>query len=435
MGNTTGYKYEIIMESECDFIVERLNESSGRKVRLVVLISQNQYYFEDDTERYPFTKSILCQFLIVGSDVNRIYFKQVNWVSYLSNWQMDCEIFYHVLVMLRDSEKIRKLFQKGYLWCVYFNNAPSGFCNQSDENWRQYSLTSVFLQLYEQAPQLYMNMMDIWRDYNQCSLKELFEGDISAGFLIRYNLWVNFPVFIIFKNIWGMEWTQEAMKKCIEQEIYFLRTEYMSRLVYGKTIRRSFDSDKFFDYLFQVRIRENIDMDEFIWLWAEVLSSEERVFGEVVEAYPENLHEVANILDDFEEQKYNQEMWNKAVKRMRQYEFVGEEYRIICPDTKDELRQEAVMHHVWSYEEKILRGEVMIFLVAYTEWVWGRHVSLAIEVNCRHEEVVRVWAEGNMMPTEEQMKFIKEWAGEKGLQLRLSDLSDVEMPLFWWDLD
>lgn len=108
-------RYAVVMESGCDFVVERSVGHSGRKARMVVLVSQNQYYFEENDVRHPFTKSHFWQFLKdLKNDI--IHFQQVNWIPYLSNEANVRMAIFEILQMVHENESAAKLVRRGYLY-------------------------------------------------------------------------------------------------------------------------------------------------------------------------------------------------------------------------------------------------------------------------------------------------------------------------------
>ncbi|MBR4769019.1 MAG: hypothetical protein IK088_08595, partial [Lachnospiraceae bacterium] len=89
--------YMVTIQSGCDFAVERRDQGKRTVTRLVVLVSQLQYYIEKGTEREALTKKSLKAFLSGLPKGEYIMLPDVNWIDRLENNKNFCGLFMDIV--------------------------------------------------------------------------------------------------------------------------------------------------------------------------------------------------------------------------------------------------------------------------------------------------------------------------------------------------
>ena len=184
---------------------------------------------------------------------------------------------------------------------------------------------------------------------------------------------------------------------------------------------RKFKSDSFFEYLFEEATRQGFadDLQRFLFIWNDVLNKQEELDEKVREKYPKQLVSLHCKLA-YDSRKYQsrikEKKWNAAVCKMKVYEYKNEKYQIICPRNGGELVEEGRNQHncVKGYEERILEGKEMIFFMRKNEQ--PEHSLVTIEL-FDNGNVGQVFRSCNNEPSEEEMRFIREWARAKKLRV------------------
>ncbi len=75
------YSYHVIMQSGCDFAIERVENRKRKGTRLVILVSQEQYYIEEGTQRNPLTRSNLKSFFRYLDKDESVELPMVSWIE------------------------------------------------------------------------------------------------------------------------------------------------------------------------------------------------------------------------------------------------------------------------------------------------------------------------------------------------------------------
>lgn len=96
----TRYVYNVVMESGCDFAVERREIGKRKTTRLVILVSQEQYYIENGSSKEALTRSLFKSFLNGLRNGEKVFLPNVNWLDHLENNRSFCGRFMDIL--LRD---------------------------------------------------------------------------------------------------------------------------------------------------------------------------------------------------------------------------------------------------------------------------------------------------------------------------------------------
>ncbi len=118
------YTYHVIMESGCDFAVERREKGKRRVSRLVVLASQGQSYIEEGGTRKKLTASSLRSFLGGLKKDERIQLPNVNWIDHLRNDSTYCNCIVEVVAGNNsDSDGFAKMMKNGLFVLVDYTDA------------------------------------------------------------------------------------------------------------------------------------------------------------------------------------------------------------------------------------------------------------------------------------------------------------------------
>ena len=84
------FSYSVVMQSGCDFAVERSEKGRVTKSRLVMLVSQKQFYIETGSKREALTRRSFKAFLNYLDRGQRIELPEVCWIDHLENDRYFC---------------------------------------------------------------------------------------------------------------------------------------------------------------------------------------------------------------------------------------------------------------------------------------------------------------------------------------------------------
>ena len=91
------YVYSVVMESGCDFAIARREVGKRKVTRLVILVSQEQYYIESGSSKEALTRSMFKSFIKGLKNDEKIFLPNVNWLDYLENNRFFCSRFMDIL--------------------------------------------------------------------------------------------------------------------------------------------------------------------------------------------------------------------------------------------------------------------------------------------------------------------------------------------------
>ncbi len=118
------YTYHVIMESGCDFAVERREKGKKRTSRFVVLVSQGQGYIEENGTRKKLTAGSLRSFLGGLKKDERIQLPNVNWIDHLRSESAYCNCILEIIgENKRGSDVLAKMIKHGLFALVDFIDA------------------------------------------------------------------------------------------------------------------------------------------------------------------------------------------------------------------------------------------------------------------------------------------------------------------------
>lgn len=136
--------------------------------------------------------------------------------------------------------------------------------------------------------------------------------------------------------------------------------------------------------------------------------------------YPKNLLTVIQITSknySRYREYYNEQMFKKEVdkKDYKQLEYKNDVYSIIRPRETQDIKDEAVQmsNCVASYINSVMDGVTKILFLRKNENIQDSIVT--IEVN-NNKELVQAYGACNSRPKIEELRFIREWIKEKGIE-------------------
>ena len=91
------YVYDVVMESGCDFAIERSKKGRASRSRLVILVSQQQYYIESCSGRVSAKTNSIKSFLSGLPKGEKVELPNVSWIDHLENDRDFCSAFYGIL--------------------------------------------------------------------------------------------------------------------------------------------------------------------------------------------------------------------------------------------------------------------------------------------------------------------------------------------------
>ncbi len=88
------YEYRVIMESGCDFAIQRKSKESNKEATLVILISQSQFYIEANGKKRILNKSLLVDFFKGLGRSGVLKLSNVNWLDKIKGTREYCNRLY-----------------------------------------------------------------------------------------------------------------------------------------------------------------------------------------------------------------------------------------------------------------------------------------------------------------------------------------------------
>ncbi len=401
--------YQVLEQSGCDFVVEKRWRST--RERLVILVSQRQYYIDKGDMKKMLTVPLLRDFLADLKD--ELLLPEVSWLTGLSN---DGILPNAILCVLRSSD-FYPLLKNGDFY-VYSDterqergllmSKPWGTCagpfDKELDGW----------------------LVDYLAKRRGLTKKELFlgvvgmpEGEKETALLLSASMWH------LFRDRFGLDWTRKAvemyMDSTIESELdsgLILEILGIGDAFSAKKQERRFQVQKMLDYLFRESVRQGyaMHMQSFLRQWEYCLKSQEQLYGKIREKYPKQLASYAQKLRydvRLHQEARHVAQWEAAVEEMLPYEYTNGQYKIICPRSDEDIQNEARQQHncLAGYTGKVRRREEKIFFMRDCEREQKSLVTIEVIEN-RVEQALRAY---NGWPSQEEKAFVAEWAEKKGL--------------------
>lgn len=170
------------------------------------------------------------------------------------------------------------------------------------------------------------------------------------------------------------------------------------------------------NYLCNLQDFEALDLQESVGFLLDFLRMNTQMGVAKPEKYPRYLHTTHDIVvRNFNAFKieYPEEVFLNI--RREDYEYKGKEYSIIYPKHYRDIQQEgsSLSHCVASYVEKVMEGKTHIVFLRKTDELTKSLVTVEI----KNEAIVQYRASYNMIPSKEEMDFLKIYAEKKKLKL------------------
>ena len=447
-------EYTVLFQSGCDFGIEKKCEK--RVSRLIMLVSKGQHYITEGNTVKVLNVSLLKRFLKELHVV--IPLPEVYWLSGLCN---DPNMPGRILKAVR-SENFTDLLKKGTTY-VYSDQELE--CRQSDhEESVGHRHMCDFLDV---IPKEYHNFYN-WTVNYLASRRNVTKKKLFQDLIGRENgkketmLLQSFEAFQKIQQIYGADWGRAAVEKYMSSSIedtinsnnvmalikvfqsqssplinigeedhwFNMDTDFVSvekEVEWNrKNIAKRLPADKTLEYLLHHSFHEGyaFSMSEFLRDWVQYLQMQKEICGKIEDKYPAHLKSSLKRLEyeyRLHEEEISREQWGIAAEKMKELEYKDEVYMIKSPKCKEDLVHEASHQHncVLTYADKIKRGEEQIVFMRKCNEEEKPLVTLEVLPGGRVGQVFRAF---NNSPSDEEMKFIKKWAKEKGLIMPESPL-------------
>lgn len=300
-----------------------------------------------------------------------------------------------------------------------------------------YNQSNILKSCNKVSPTMYEWMIDYMSKRRSVSRKELFEKYLFDQDTREYKILMGYFSFMALSGFFGEEWGREAVKKYLDcgmrdiimpdylcslftklsYKVKCNTAEYYKRM----PVKRKFKAESFINYLFKAPLNQGFsdDLNSFLFIWNEVLSLQEEIYGKIRDKYPDNIASLyiklsyywRNHADDIIKEK-----WKRAIKPLEKYEYSNDTYFVRCPQSPAELMKEGNCQNncVSSYQDRILEGRTGIFLMRKNDAPEESLVTIELD---KDGMVVQAKRKYNELITEEDEAFINEWAKEKCLKL------------------
>ena len=113
---------------------------------------------------------------------------------------------------------------------------------------------------------------------------------------------------------------------------------------------------------------EGYGMSQFLFDWTAYNASQKMIFGKIKDKYPEYLASSLMLMkykEKIHKEEIDKRMWAESYEKMKTLEYEAGEFKIIAPETKEALEDEARQQHncLSGYIGKVTRGEEMILFL------------------------------------------------------------------------
>lgn len=445
---TVSAEYSILFQSGCDFGIEK---KCGRKVsKLIILVSKGQYYIADGNTVKVLNVPLLKKFLKELDGI--ISLPEVYWLTGLSN---DQNMPGRILKVVR-SENYTDLLKKGTIY-VYSDQELE--CRQRDDE--DFVGYQYIYDLLDVIPEEYHNFYNWTVDFlatrRNITKKNLFCNLIGMDNGRKETMLLqSFDAFRQIHEMYGAEWGKAAVEKYMSSTIEdIVNSNQVSALLNvfspqsspfrnieeddddwinfntdfasferaiernRKSIVKRLPANKTLEYLFYHSHREGyaFSMNEFLKDWIQYLQKQKEIYGKIEDKYPAHLKSSLKRMEyeyRLHEKEISLKQWKLAAEKMKELEYEDGNYMIKSPCCKEDLAYEASHQHncVLGYAERVKRGEEQIFFMRKSDEEEKPLVTLEVLPGGRVGQIFRAF---NNTPSNEEMKFIKKWAREKGL--------------------
>lgn len=524
------YVYRVFMQSGCDFAVSRREKGKKKETRLVIIVSQDQYYIEEDGTKKPLTGKALSGFLSGMKRGEQIALPEVNWLDHLEYGRFFATRLYDCISsglaffspvscteMMRQGDFV--LHEWDYHFCrdfgerrvsirtQYINEfaprenegevfgrfgangllgqqdafgaGPAGdpfgaydpFCETDPLGLRRANrdkyLYSIRLyggynpsrtdgiyggsypscqnKMYASSPVLYKHMLQLMSTRRGVSKKSLLINLIPDPETRESMLFQSFGAFVFIERAYGIDTAKMAMRRYLESAVSdIIPAAQMSIFLFGKNDTSKlpvYASEKdsgivspgrgdkvhklegkaFLNYLFEESVRQGYDknMNLFLYQWGQVLYLQRIMELKRTDKYPRNLASdlvrLMSKVGDFTNRIENN-LWKDAAAFLEPLEYFGEKYQIIVPRCTADLAKEGEQQSncVKTYEQRLLDLNTRICFMRYADPKKADRSLVTIEVD-NNNRVVQAKARFNARPSEEKLRFVKEWEKARGL--------------------
>jgi len=340
--------FEVVLQNSTDFVIAKTTTKS--KKELVILISQNLFYFKDgksgkiEDVTYSSLKSF---FKSIGTD--SIKLEQVLWLPELG---MDSTS--GRLLDIISNEDYLEMCRHNVLGDIRRPSWYTGYWKQNQELFMK--LHSIFPTISDKAANKYRDSLpvifEIEKSYGYNEAMYFAEALLRSG-VENYTSDIGYPRRSYIDN--STRWDDTRDLKGFMQ----LLDEPFNLSLY-----------QLVDYIFFDTYAQGIsDINTFFWItYQDFLSIQLKIYGIIKEKYPRYLrteHDVlvlkAKIIEDLDKC----EDFAQRSGEVKGLEYKGEAYSIIAPDTLQQVADEGVSlgNCVRSYVDRIKNDDCCILFL------------------------------------------------------------------------
>lgn len=378
-------EYEVVLQNNTDFVVARKTKRNVRE--LVILISQNLFYFRDrnsgaiDTLSHQSIKNYLRD---MGDGIE---LKEVHWLKRLDKNAAD-----RINTVITDDVLV-DMCRHNVLDIQ--NDLPAH---------RAYWLenSKLYMQLHKVFPRMDDNAK--------------YKPGIAIAYAIHSQYGYNEAMY--FANQLVQSGIQSIMGENYSR--YHRSTTVMD--VIGETTY-NLQLRRFIDYLLFDLYGQGITNigDQLLREYKDYLEMQFSYYGKIVEKYPKyfkTMHDVLTL--KFNNLKYAKECENFELRaaEVEDLAYEGRVYSIIIPKTPQDLVDEgiALSHCVKDYISRVAEGECHILFLRYSATPNESLVTLQLSGDC----ICQAQGESRRHITEEEERFLQRWARENKLRVTVN---------------
>lgn len=371
------YTYEVILQNNTDFVINKKTRSTN--MNLVVLVSQSNFYIKDNKTDiiYPLTEPKLRGFF--NHIINDSY-HELDKVDWWKKTKVSAN-FERMIDLIKD-KSMQTMYKHGFYLPQYECRDYKDIVEKN---------IKLFKYCYDKTYTTGKNFKDILNIASQIEK------------VINYN---NAKIFIdeiadsnVRINLWGQYYNTFST----------LTTKY------------SLNFNRFIEYICHDLYTQGID--EFnsnrLQEYMDYLDMQIKLYGEVKEKYSKHLatdHDIITLKYNTYKKHSQDLIMLNVVENQKELLYQKGEYAIILPTSTVDIVEEGInqSHCVASYVDRVLDNKTLIVFMRRKEEL---STSL-ITIEVKDKTVTQVRGFANRRPTIEEDTFIKQWTKEKKLNYK-----------------
>jgi len=371
------YKYEVILQNNTDFVINKKTKSSN--MNLVVLVSQSNFYIKDNKTDIisPLTEPKL-----------RGFFNHILNESYHDLDKVD---WWNKTKVSNNFDKMLELIGNTAMQTMYKHGfyLPNYECKDFKEVVEQN--IKLFRYCYEKTYNTGRNFRDIIHIASQVEK------------IINFN---NAKIFIdaiaesnVRINLYGTEY-KEFVTMTAKYSLNFNRfVEYICHDLYTQGIGE-FNHNRLQQYI-------------------DYLDMQIKLYGEIKEKYPKHLatdHDIITLKYNTYKKHSQDLVLLNVVENQKELLYQKGDYSIILPTSTVDIVDEGInqSHCVASYVDKVLDNKTLILFMRRKESLGESLITIEV----KDKTISQAKGFANRRPTQTEDAFIKQWAKEKKLNYK-----------------